>query len=88
MLTLFVVTTGEGWPGIRQNSMDTTVEDQGPSPFFRIEVALFYVAFFIVFPVSRFLTNQLLYAYILVLLCQHLRCLDYHYIPRLIVEFL
>ena len=23
MLTLFVVTTGEGWPGIRQNSMDT-----------------------------------------------------------------
>ncbi|CAD5229555.1 unnamed protein product [Bursaphelenchus okinawaensis] len=50
MLTLFVVTTGEGWPGIRQNSMDTTDEDQGPSPFFRIEVALFYVMFFIVFP--------------------------------------
>ncbi|VDM36391.1 unnamed protein product [Toxocara canis] len=50
MLTLFVVTTGEGWPGIRQNSMDTTEEDQGPSPFFRVEVALFYVMFFIVFP--------------------------------------
>ncbi|GMT04511.1 hypothetical protein PENTCL1PPCAC_26685, partial [Pristionchus entomophagus] len=50
MLTLFVVTTGEGWPGIRQNSMDTTMEDQGPSPFFRVEVALFYVMFFIVFP--------------------------------------
>uniref|UniRef100_A0A914C6B3 Voltage-dependent calcium channel type A subunit alpha-1 n=1 Tax=Acrobeloides nanus TaxID=290746 RepID=A0A914C6B3_9BILA len=50
MLTLFVVTTAEGWPGIRQNSMDTTIEDQGPSPFFRIEVALFYVMFFIVFP--------------------------------------
>ncbi|GMT33209.1 hypothetical protein PFISCL1PPCAC_24506, partial [Pristionchus fissidentatus] len=50
MLTLFVVTTGEGWPGIRQNSMDTTYEDQGPSPFFRVEVALFYVMFFIVFP--------------------------------------
>ncbi|NP_001335573.1 Voltage-dependent calcium channel type A subunit alpha-1 [Caenorhabditis elegans] len=50
MLTLFVVTTGEGWPGIRQNSMDTTFEDQGPSPFFRVEVALFYVMFFIVFP--------------------------------------
>ncbi|KAI6210463.1 Voltage-dependent calcium channel A type alpha-1 [Aphelenchoides besseyi] len=50
MLTLFVVTTGEGWPGIRQNSMDTTDEDQGPSPFFRIEVSLFYVMFFIVFP--------------------------------------
>uniref|UniRef100_A0A0N4ZYK0 Voltage-dependent calcium channel type A subunit alpha-1 n=1 Tax=Parastrongyloides trichosuri TaxID=131310 RepID=A0A0N4ZYK0_PARTI len=50
MLTLFVVTTGEGWPGIRQNSMDTTEEDQGPSPFFRVEMALFYVMFFIVFP--------------------------------------
>uniref|UniRef100_A0A914UTU4 Ion transport domain-containing protein n=1 Tax=Plectus sambesii TaxID=2011161 RepID=A0A914UTU4_9BILA len=50
MLTLFVVTTGEGWPGIRQNSMDTTEEDQGPSPFFRVEVSLFYVMFFIVFP--------------------------------------
>uniref|UniRef100_A0A914R5H6 Ion transport domain-containing protein n=1 Tax=Parascaris equorum TaxID=6256 RepID=A0A914R5H6_PAREQ len=41
MLTLFVVTTGEGWPGIRQNSMDTTEEDQGPSPFFRVEVGVF-----------------------------------------------
>lgn len=50
MLTLFVVTTAEGWPGIRQNSMDTTEVDQGPSPFFRIEVAIFYVLFFIVFP--------------------------------------
>ncbi|CAJ0582996.1 unnamed protein product, partial [Mesorhabditis spiculigera] len=50
MLTLFVVTTGEGWPGIRQNSMDTTYENQGPSPFFRVEMALFYVMFFIVFP--------------------------------------
>nr|AXF54067.1 voltage-dependent calcium channel A type alpha-1 [Ditylenchus destructor] len=50
MLTLFIVTTSEGWPGIRQNSMDTTEEDMGPSPFFRVEVALFYVMFFIVFP--------------------------------------
>ncbi|KAL3069571.1 hypothetical protein niasHT_031519 [Heterodera trifolii] len=50
MLTLFVVTTSEGWPGIRQNSMDTTYEDQGPSPYYRVEVALFYVLFFIVFP--------------------------------------
>ncbi|VDO78623.1 unnamed protein product [Onchocerca flexuosa] len=38
MLTLFVVTTGEGWPSIRQNSMDTTEEDQGPVPFYRVEV--------------------------------------------------
>lgn len=50
MLTLFTVTTGEGWPGIRQASMDVTEVDQGPSPFYRMEVALFYVAFFVVFP--------------------------------------
>ncbi|VBB31232.1 unnamed protein product, partial [Acanthocheilonema viteae] len=50
MLTLFVVTTGEGWPSIRQNSMDTTEEDAGPLPFYRVEMALFYVMFFIVFP--------------------------------------
>uniref|UniRef100_A0A915I6P9 Ion transport domain-containing protein n=1 Tax=Romanomermis culicivorax TaxID=13658 RepID=A0A915I6P9_ROMCU len=50
MLTLFTVTTGEGWPGIRQFSMDTTEEDKGPSPFIRMEVALFYVVYFIVFP--------------------------------------
>uniref|UniRef100_A0A1I8BEU3 EF-hand domain-containing protein n=1 Tax=Meloidogyne hapla TaxID=6305 RepID=A0A1I8BEU3_MELHA len=37
MLTLFVVTTSEGWPGIRQNSMDTTFEDQGPQPYYRVE---------------------------------------------------
>lgn len=30
--------------------MDTTIENQGPSPFFRIEVSLFYVVYFIVFP--------------------------------------
>uniref|UniRef100_A0A915KBH1 Ion transport domain-containing protein n=1 Tax=Romanomermis culicivorax TaxID=13658 RepID=A0A915KBH1_ROMCU len=50
MLTLFTVTTGEGWPGIRQFSMDTTKEDQGPQPFVRMEVAIFYVVYFIVFP--------------------------------------
>uniref|UniRef100_A0A915JC35 Voltage-dependent calcium channel alpha-1 subunit IQ domain-containing protein n=1 Tax=Romanomermis culicivorax TaxID=13658 RepID=A0A915JC35_ROMCU len=30
--------------------MDTTEENKGPSPFMRIEVALFYVVYFIVFP--------------------------------------
>lgn len=35
---------------IRQTSMDTTVENRGPSPFFRIEVSLFYVVYFVVFP--------------------------------------
>lgn len=35
---------------IRQFSMDTTEEDKGPSPFVRIEVSIFYVVYFIVFP--------------------------------------
>uniref|UniRef100_A0A5S6QUK1 Voltage-dependent calcium channel type A subunit alpha-1 n=1 Tax=Trichuris muris TaxID=70415 RepID=A0A5S6QUK1_TRIMR len=50
MLTLFTVTTGEGWPAIRQASVDTTEENEGPIPFNHIELALFYVAYFIVFP--------------------------------------
>uniref|UniRef100_A0A1I8ELT1 Ion_trans domain-containing protein n=1 Tax=Wuchereria bancrofti TaxID=6293 RepID=A0A1I8ELT1_WUCBA len=40
----------EGWPSIRQNSMDTTEEDEGLLPFYRVEMALFYIMFFIVFP--------------------------------------
>ncbi|XP_076315411.1 voltage-dependent calcium channel type A subunit alpha-1-like [Tachypleus tridentatus] len=50
MLTLFTVSTGEGWPAVLQNSMDATYEDYGPLPRFRIEMAIFYVVFFIVFP--------------------------------------
>ncbi|XP_041370317.1 voltage-dependent calcium channel type A subunit alpha-1-like isoform X4 [Gigantopelta aegis] len=50
MLTLFTVTTGEGWPGILKNSMDSTMENEGPKPGFRMEMAIFYVVFFIVFP--------------------------------------
>jgi hypothetical protein len=36
------VTTSEGWPGIRQNSMDSTEVDMGPSPFYRVEVLLLW----------------------------------------------
>ena len=50
MLTLFAVQTGEGWPGVLQNSMDATFEDYGPLPHFRLEMSLFYIVFFIVFP--------------------------------------
>ncbi|KRX80625.1 Voltage-dependent calcium channel type A subunit alpha-1 [Trichinella sp. T6] len=35
---------------IRQASIDATEENQGPVPFNHIEVALFYVVYFIVFP--------------------------------------
>ena len=30
--------------------MDATFEDQGPSPDYRMEMAIFYVVYFIVFP--------------------------------------
>ena len=50
MLTLFAVQTGEGWPGVLQNSMDATFENYGPLPHFRMEMSIFYIVFFIVFP--------------------------------------
>jgi voltage-dependent calcium channel N type alpha-1B len=50
MLTLFAVQTGEGWPQVLQNSMDATFEDYGPLPHFRMEMSIFYIVFFIVFP--------------------------------------
>ncbi|CAL8143658.1 unnamed protein product [Orchesella dallaii] len=50
MLTLFAVQTGEGWPGILQNSMAATWENIGPQPHYRIEMSLFYVVYFVVFP--------------------------------------
>uniref|UniRef100_A0A8D3CIH0 Voltage-dependent N-type calcium channel subunit alpha n=1 Tax=Scophthalmus maximus TaxID=52904 RepID=A0A8D3CIH0_SCOMX len=49
-LTLFTVSTGEGWPTVLKHSVDATFEDQGPSPGYRIEMSIFYVVFFVVFP--------------------------------------
>ncbi|XP_051907015.1 voltage-dependent N-type calcium channel subunit alpha-1B isoform X4 [Hippocampus zosterae] len=49
-LTLFTVSTGEGWPLVLKHSVDATYEDQGPSPGFRMETSIFYVVYFVVFP--------------------------------------
>ncbi|XP_031734152.1 voltage-dependent N-type calcium channel subunit alpha-1B-like isoform X1 [Anarrhichthys ocellatus] len=49
-LTLFTVSTGEGWPTVLKHSVDATFEDTGPSPGYRIEVSIFYVVYFVVFP--------------------------------------
>ncbi|KAG7476842.1 hypothetical protein MATL_G00087110 [Megalops atlanticus] len=49
-LTLFTVSTGEGWPMVLKHSVDSTYEDQGPSPGFRMETSIFYVVYFVVFP--------------------------------------
>ncbi|KAG5449456.1 Voltage-dependent calcium channel type A subunit alpha-1 [Clonorchis sinensis] len=50
MLTLYTVTTGEGWPGILKNSMDATEVNYGPIDDYRQQMAIFYIIFFIVFP--------------------------------------
>ncbi|XP_046452680.1 voltage-dependent calcium channel type A subunit alpha-1-like isoform X10 [Daphnia pulex] len=50
MLTLFAVQTGEGWPQVLQNSMAATQEDHGPILHYRIEMSIFYIVYFIVFP--------------------------------------
>ncbi|XP_057208019.1 calcium channel, voltage-dependent, N type, alpha 1B subunit, a isoform X1 [Triplophysa rosa] len=49
-LTLFTVSTGEGWPTVLKHSVDATFEEQGPSPGYRIEMSIFYVVYFVVFP--------------------------------------
>ncbi|XP_059097525.1 voltage-dependent calcium channel type A subunit alpha-1-like [Tigriopus californicus] len=50
MLTLFAVQTSEGWVAILQDSMSSTYEEEGPIPWFRVEMSIFYIVFFIVFP--------------------------------------
>ncbi|XP_038637781.1 calcium channel, voltage-dependent, N type, alpha 1B subunit, a isoform X4 [Scyliorhinus canicula] len=50
LLTLFTVSTGEGWPTVLKHSVDATEEDQGPSPRYRMEMSIFYVVYFVVFP--------------------------------------
>ncbi|CAH8442932.1 unnamed protein product [Schistosoma intercalatum] len=50
MLTLFTVTTGEGWPGVLKNSMDATEVNHGPVEDHSQQMAIFYIIFFIVFP--------------------------------------
>uniref|UniRef100_A0A8C8SNZ9 Voltage-dependent N-type calcium channel subunit alpha n=1 Tax=Pelusios castaneus TaxID=367368 RepID=A0A8C8SNZ9_9SAUR len=50
LLTLFTVSTGEGWPTVLKHSVDATDEEQGPSPGYRMEMSIFYVVYFVVFP--------------------------------------
>eukprot|EP00094_Tigriopus_californicus_P003244 TCALIF_03120-PB protein Name:"Similar to cac Voltage-dependent calcium channel type A subunit alpha-1 (Drosophila melanogaster)" AED:0.11 eAED:0.11 QI:85/0.68/0.56/1/0.86/0.86/30/131/2029 len=50
MLTLFAVQTTEGWPAVLQQSMAATFADQAPISLFRVEMSIFYIVYFIVFP--------------------------------------
>ncbi|XP_038071611.1 voltage-dependent calcium channel type A subunit alpha-1-like isoform X1 [Patiria miniata] len=50
LLTLFVVSTGDGWPDVLQHSIDATEEGRGPEPYNNLSMALYYVVYFIIFP--------------------------------------
>jgi hypothetical protein len=50
ILALFTVQTGEGWPAILEHSIESNKADRGPLPGNRMEVAFFYIIYFIVFP--------------------------------------
>ncbi|XP_031638409.1 voltage-dependent calcium channel type A subunit alpha-1-like isoform X2 [Contarinia nasturtii] len=50
MLTLFAVQTTEGWPTVLRNSMAASSEDQGPIQNYRLEMSIFYIVYFVVFP--------------------------------------
>lgn len=50
MMTLFAVQTSEGWVAVLQDSMSSTYENEGPIPWFRTEMAIFYIVYFVVFP--------------------------------------
>ncbi|XP_030853656.1 voltage-dependent calcium channel type A subunit alpha-1 isoform X7 [Strongylocentrotus purpuratus] len=50
ILTLFTVSTGEGWPDVLKHSIEATEEGMGPTPYNRIEMSLYYVVYFIIFP--------------------------------------
>lgn len=49
-LALFTVQTGEGWPAILEHSIESTRVGMGPVPGSRMEMAFFYIIYFIVFP--------------------------------------
>ncbi|XP_031635540.1 voltage-dependent calcium channel type A subunit alpha-1-like isoform X2 [Contarinia nasturtii] len=50
MLTLFAVQTTEGWPTVLMNSMAASFENKGPIPYYRMEMSIFYIVYFVVFP--------------------------------------
>ncbi|XP_065066624.1 voltage-dependent L-type calcium channel subunit alpha-1D-like isoform X2 [Rhopilema esculentum] len=54
-LSLFVVMTFEGWPGILEHSIDSTSNDRGPAFDNRPFVAIFYVIYIII--IAFFMIN-------------------------------
>ncbi|XP_065165999.1 voltage-dependent calcium channel type D subunit alpha-1 isoform X1 [Atheta coriaria] len=55
MLTLFTVSTFEGWPGLLYVSIDSNEEDRGPIHNFRPIVAAYYIIYIII--IAFFMVN-------------------------------
>ncbi|XP_064075211.1 muscle calcium channel subunit alpha-1-like isoform X15 [Vanessa tameamea] len=55
MLTLFTVSTFEGWPGLLYVSIDSNAEDRGPITNFRPIVAAYYIIYIII--IAFFMVN-------------------------------
>ncbi|XP_065351464.1 muscle calcium channel subunit alpha-1 isoform X1 [Cloeon dipterum] len=55
MLTLFTVSTFEGWPGLLYTSIDSNEEDHGPIHNFRPIVAIYYIIYIII--IAFFMVN-------------------------------
>uniref|UniRef100_A0A8D8VKH5 Voltage-dependent L-type calcium channel subunit alpha n=1 Tax=Cacopsylla melanoneura TaxID=428564 RepID=A0A8D8VKH5_9HEMI len=55
MLTLFTVSTFEGWPGLLYNSIDSNQEDHGPIYNYRPVVATYYIIYIII--IAFFMVN-------------------------------
>ncbi|KAK8396140.1 hypothetical protein O3P69_005321 [Scylla paramamosain] len=55
MLTLFTVSTFEGWPGLLYVSIDSNTEDIGPAHNFRPLVAVYYIIYIII--IAFFMVN-------------------------------
>lgn len=49
LVTLFTSSTGEGWPNVMFNAIDSTDIDQGPVLNNQIQVALFFIFFVVIF---------------------------------------
>jgi voltage-dependent calcium channel L type alpha-1D len=55
MLTLFTVSTFEGWPGLLHVSIDSNEEDHGPIQNYRPIVAVYYIVYIII--IAFFMVN-------------------------------
>ncbi|KAI5699386.1 hypothetical protein M8J75_002088 [Diaphorina citri] len=55
MLTLFTVSTFEGWPGLLYNSIDSNLENHGPIHNYRPIVATYYIIYIII--IAFFMVN-------------------------------